>query len=348
MSNYKFGTNHNLSLIFQPYTSGTNVISNYGNVNIDLNSIFQPYGGFTINQAAVTGYTINGKDLNTYYLKINPTVVTDNSILFSSTTGTNFPTVKTSNGYSYLFFSSTGNYSFTPNFTNTTANYLVVGGGGGGGKGSGTSGAFTSGGGGGGGGFSKGTTQLTNGTINNITVGSGGASNAGTYSGAGSSSIFNSTTVPGGNGGTNSNGTGSGNPASSGSGNPNGGGGFDGWSVTSAGPGIKGTLYNGTSYYWGGGGGSGNASQYQQDGDGGSGGGGAGAGGVFGSGGITNGGSSTNSGGIGGANTGGGGRWRSHCIRKWWSWWFWLCNNLVAKFVLVINFQFTKSHTTVP
>lgn len=215
----KYETGYNISgvdliTIFEPYTSGTTITTGFYNTSIskDLGAIFQPYAtGST--QAAVTNYKIsNGSDLNTLFSKIKYTYTI---FAYGSTVKTEIV-----NGYQLILFKNNSQWpasnlsgTFSSSITIIGANILIVGGGGGGGD---NSGSYNSGGGGGAGGS---VSQLTNQTINENTsytvqVGAGGAGgnsggtaspylpNASRSGLQGGSSIWNTTTVLGGAGGS--------------------------------------------------------------------------------------------------------------------------------------------------
>ena len=64
------GINLDLSEIFQSGTSSITTGYKISNGQ-DIGELFQPWDGTTQSKASVTGYTVNGTDLNEYFNSIN-------------------------------------------------------------------------------------------------------------------------------------------------------------------------------------------------------------------------------------------------------------------------------------
>ena len=180
-----------LSGIFQPYSSGTNAITNYKiSSGQDLSGIFQPY---TIGiKAPVTNYIVN----NYNGLGINKDLcdifAPKNTI---TPTGTFTSATPSGSGYTIVSFTAgTGTLNIS-SIASNTFHYLVVGGGGPGGS--------DYGGGGGGGGVVQGTFSITGNDTINVSVGAGGVVtyNTSTENGKNSTLSYTSTTITGTGGG---------------------------------------------------------------------------------------------------------------------------------------------------
>jgi len=183
-----------LSAIFQPLSQGSAIgydtnytVSGYG----DLRNIFAAYTGAAGTQAPVTGYSVNGQDLNTIFAK-KPLYIITGSLTYD---------VYTYGGRTGIVF--TGGTGTITYFIDIPTTVIAVGGGGGGNMQ--TLGFFTvcAGTGGGGGG----TAYIQNSNLNknvpyNISVGIGGQPGTGQQSGStGGNSSFDTYTGGGGGGG---------------------------------------------------------------------------------------------------------------------------------------------------
>lgn len=128
MSNtgYRNANGIDLINIFEAYTSGTKTTTNYLSNGNDLCNIFQPYtAGRT--QANLTGFSVNGNDLNTKFA-VKPFSVSGNA--FTSSTYIN--------GYYVIKFEGGGGTTATIRFNRSipSPSIICVGGGGGGASGS--------------------------------------------------------------------------------------------------------------------------------------------------------------------------------------------------------------------
>ena len=188
-----------LSNIFQPLVQGTDItyntnytVSGYG----DLRNIFAAYTGAAGTQAPVTGYRVNGQDLNNIFAKMPFYSILNQSADLKITTLQN-------NGYTGLIF-ETKQPPNTSEGVDTCAivfhaskhiSCLIVGGGGGGGAGNyviPTSSNFTCGGGGGGGaGFINDAFNVPTNAPLSIQVASGGLGRQATNPGQGDSTGYN-------------------------------------------------------------------------------------------------------------------------------------------------------------
>ena len=261
-TNYKLSNGSDISTIFLPYTSGTQITTGFKLSNgSDISTLFQQYDG-TSDKTQLTYYKLsNGNDLNTVFQNINVPYYGYNP--FSASTQ--------STNYTYQIFSSNGTLNLTQDISG--AYIVLVGGGGGAGAGYGYNG-----GGAGGEVLTLGPIVLYEGTYT-ITIGTGGQGakiGQTTYSGTSG----NTTTITGPNSFTQSatgGGFGSGGIiGSSGSGGQNsslgvyGSGGDNTTKYTNIQPGSgvytgdgqNGYLYTfqdgtNTTYYFGGGGGGG-------------------------------------------------------------------------------------------
>ena len=113
--------NHkDLIYIFNPYSSGTNPITNYSTDGINLAEIFQPYTEGNIKARAIENYLYNEVDLNTIFENLVTNNVTDYNPFSNSTNVTN---------YTYNIFNVSGIFTLEQSVSN--AHILVIGGGGG-------------------------------------------------------------------------------------------------------------------------------------------------------------------------------------------------------------------------
>jgi hypothetical protein len=236
-----------LSNIFQPLASGTDISynTNYTVALNDLRYIYAPYTGAPGTQAPVTGYSVNGQDLNTIFAR-KPIFDISGSLVY---------TVYTYGGYTGIVFTSgTGTITY---FIDIATTLIAVGGGGGGNMQTLDFFTVSAGTGGGGGG----TAYIPNSNLNNnvpynISVGIGGQPGAGQQPGSnGSNSSFD--TYAGGGGGGGGVLVGftrySGNGGATNTGTPNantgggGGGGSDGYNVTAGTGGNSGATFQGNA-----------------------------------------------------------------------------------------------------
>ena len=237
-----------LSNIFQPLASGTDIsyntnytVSGYG----DLRNIFAAYTGAAGTQAPVTGYRVNGQDLNNIFARKSIFDITGNLVY----------TLYTYGGYTGIVFTSgTGTITY---FIDISTTLIAVGGGGGGNMETLNFFTVSAGTGGGGGG----TAYIPNSNLNNnvpynISVGIGGQPGAGQQPGSnGSNSSFDTHTGGGGGGGGVVDGfvRRSGNGGATNTGTPNantgggGGGGSDGYNVAAGTGGNSGATFQGNT-----------------------------------------------------------------------------------------------------
>lgn len=184
-----------LSNIFQPLVQGTDIsyntnytVSGYG----DLRNIFAAYTGAIDAQAPITGYSVNGQDLNTIFAKKSLYSIANQSANLKITTIKN-------NGYTGLIFETkqTPNTSAGVDACTIVFNVskpiscLVVGGGGGGGAGNYvplySPNSSCGGGGGGGAGFINDTFNIPTNVPFSIQVASAGLGRQATNPGQGNS-----------------------------------------------------------------------------------------------------------------------------------------------------------------
>jgi len=246
-TNYTVG-GLDLSAIFQPLSQGSAIgydtnyaVSGYG----DLRNIFAAYTGAPGTQAPLTGYNVNGQDLNAIFAKTPLYVIT----------GTLTSAVYTFGIYTGIVFTAgSGNITF---FIDIATTLIAVGGGGGGNMQTLDFFTVSSGTGGGGGG----TAYIPNSNLNNnvpynISVGSGGLPGAGqqpgsngvgssfetfTGGGGGGGGVFIGLTRYSGNGGATNTGTPSANTGGGG------GGGSAGYNVAAGVGGNNGATFQGNT-----------------------------------------------------------------------------------------------------